>query len=109
MNQIITAVRNRMRLGGYSLQTEKTYLTWIRRYLYFLKDTPVRSTGNHEVSVFLTKLATERHVSINTQKIALNALVFLYHKVMNTPLGDLGFTCATKSRRIPSVLSAQRN
>ena len=42
---------------------------------------------------------------MNTQKVALNALVFLYHKYLHVELGDLGFTLASKQRRLPTVLS----
>lgn len=53
----------------------------------------------------MTWLAADRHVAINTQKIALNALVYLYHKVLGVELGDLGFTLANKQRHLPTVLS----
>lgn len=44
-------------------------------------------------------------MAVNTQKVALNALVFLYHKFFQIQLGDLGFTLATNQRVLPSVLS----
>ena len=44
-------------------------------------------------------------MAANTQKVALNALVFLYHKFFQIQLGDLGFTLATKQRVLPAVLS----
>ncbi|MBY7999064.1 phage integrase N-terminal SAM-like domain-containing protein, partial [Vibrio fluvialis] len=34
--------------------------------------------GTEEVTQFLTFLANQRNVAINTQKIALNALAYLY-------------------------------
>lgn len=61
--------------------------------------------GNGEVKQFLTWLAVKRHVAVNTQKVALNALVFLYHKVLKQELGELGFSLATKQRHLPSVLT----
>lgn len=50
-------------------------------------------------------LANERNVAINTQKVALNALVFLYHKILQQELGELGFTLASRPRRLPAVLT----
>ncbi len=38
----------------------------------------------------MTYLANERHVAVNTQKVALNAVVFLYHKFLRMDLGELG-------------------
>ncbi len=53
----------------------------------------------------MTYLANERHVAVNTQKVALNAVVFLYHKFLRMDLGELGFALATKQRSLPIVLS----
>jgi integron integrase len=50
-------------------------------------------------------LASERHVSVNTQKTALNALAYLFEKFLKREMGDLGFKLATKQRQLPSVLS----
>lgn len=94
-----------MRLSGYSLRTQKTYLHWIRRYIYFIDRRHPADAGADDVRAFLTYLAAERKVAINTQKVALNALVYLYHKSLNKELGELGFTLATKQRRLPTVMS----
>ncbi|WP_235861834.1 phage integrase N-terminal SAM-like domain-containing protein [Vibrio palustris] len=79
---------------------------WIR---YFIRCNNLKHTnqiGANEVRAFLSFLATEQHVAINTQKSALNALAFLYNKALAQPLGDLGFQHAKQGRRLPSVLSA---
>ncbi|MDH7944083.1 integron integrase [Pseudohongiella sp. SYSU M77423] len=101
----IEEIRRDMRLRGYAIKTEKTYLHWIRRYIYFTDRRHPAETGANEVREFLTHLAADKKVAINTQKIALNALVFLYTKFLNIDLGDLNFTLATKQRHLPSVLS----
>ena len=61
--------------------------------------------GAVEVKAFLSWLANDQHVAINTQKVALNALVFLYHKYLKHDLGELGFTLASRPRRLPDVLT----
>lgn len=94
-----------MRLRGYALRTQKTYLHWIRRYIYFIDRRHPSDAGAEDVRAFLTFLAADRKVSINTQKVALNALVYLYHKFLNLELGELGFTLATKQRQLPVVMS----
>lgn len=101
----LEAVRRDIRLRGYSIRTEKAYLQWIRQYIYFNKKQHPKDLGADEVKAFLSYLATDRHVAVNTQKVALNAVVFLYHKVLGKELGDLGFTLATKQRSLPVVLS----
>lgn len=98
-------VRGEIRLRGYSLRTEKSYLFWIKRFILFHEKRHPSLMGNIEVKAFLTWLAVTKNVAINTQKVALNALVFLYHKVLKQELGELGFSLATKQRHLPSVLS----
>lgn len=59
-----------------------------------------------EVRTFLSFLATEQHVAINTQKSALNALAFLYNKMLEQPLGDHRVQHVKQGRCLPSALSA---
>lgn len=100
----LESLRADMRLRGYSMRTEKSYIGWIKRYIYFIQKKHPSEAGAAEVRAFLTWLANERHVAINTQKIALNALVFMYHKFLGQELGHLGFSHATKQRQLPTVL-----
>ena len=101
------SLRREMRLRGYSIRTEKTYLFWIKRFIYFVHKRHPRDVGASEVTAFLSMLASDKHVAVNTQKVALNALVFMYHKVLKQPLGDLGFKLATKQRTLPTVLAPE--
>ena len=101
----LNTIRSEIRLRGYSLKTEKSYLTWIRQYIFFTNKQHPKDLGPDEVKAFLTHLAVEKHVAVNTQKSALNALVFMYEKVLKQPLGDLGFSLARKQRSLPLVLS----
>ncbi|WP_261841162.1 integron integrase [Aliamphritea ceti] len=104
-SKLLEQVRQEIRLRGYSIRTEKTYITWIKRYIYFHQLSHPASMGTDEVRSFLSWLANERHVAVNTQKTALNALAFLYHQVLSIQLGDIGFTHAKQHRRLPTVLS----
>jgi len=97
--------RQQIRLRGYAYATEKTYLVWIRRYICFCGKRHPAELGPDDVLRFLTWLADQRNVAINTQKVALNALVFLYSQVLNRPLGNIKFKKATRQRILPTVLS----
>lgn len=98
-------VRRNIRLRGYSIRTEKAYLHWIKRFIVFHHKRHPRHVGAPEVVQFLSWLANERNVAVNTQKAALNALVFLCHKCLERELGDLGFTGVRKQRNLPTVLT----
>lgn len=101
----LTKVRKDIRLRGYSIRTEKTYIYWIKQFIYFHHKRHPIDMGAEEVKSYLSSMAENRSVAINTQKVALNALVFLYHKVLNKPLGNLNFRYATKQRHLPTVLT----
>tara|TARA_R110000851_G_scaffold160924_1_gene304297 strand:- start:1554 stop:1961 length:408 start_codon:yes stop_codon:yes gene_type:complete len=59
--------------------------------------------GPAEVSEFLTWLAVSRHVAAATQNRKLNALVFLYGKMLDRPLGDIDDTVRTCSEATPLI------
>ena len=101
----LRSIRMDMRQKGYALKTEKTYLHWIKRFILFHKKCHPQTMGSEEVRQFLSSLANDKHVAINTQKIALNALAFLYNKFLQQPLGDLDYIPASKPRNLPIVLS----
>jgi len=61
--------------------------------------------GGTEIADFLTHLAVERKVSASTQSQALNALIFLYRKVLMIPLDNFDFKRAKIGKRLPVVLS----
>lgn len=86
LQEVTKTIRNK----NYSMSTEKTYRHWISRFFYFHQPEDPRSLSQHEVKQYLEYLVIKRHVSVSTQKQALNALAFLFHHVWNQPLGDLG-------------------
>ena len=100
--------RSVMRANHYSIRTEKSYWYWIRFYLRFNAMRHPSAMGTAEVNRFLSWLATDRRVAAGTQNLALNALVFLYARVLEQPLGDIGETIrAKKSTHLPVVMSHQ--
>ena len=101
----LNSIRQNIRMRGYSMRTEKTYLYWIRDYIRFHRLQHPKDLSGEHVVTYLSYLANRRDVAINTQKVALNALSFLYNQFLNQPLGDLGFTYAKRQRRLPVVLS----
>lgn len=99
-------VRDAIRVRHYSIRTEIAYLKWIRRYILFHAKRHPETMGGKEVGEFLTYLAVSRKVSPSTQNQALNALVFLYDKVLEKPLGELaGVVRAERKQRLPVVLT----
>ncbi len=98
-------VREVIRTNQFSYSTEKTYVNWIYRYIVFHDRRHPGEMGEKEIADFLTNLAVERKVSASTQNQALNALVFLYRKVLKIPLDNFDFKHARIGKRLPVVLS----
>lgn len=99
-------VRQLLRVQHYAFRTEQVYIAWIRRFILFHNKRHPSKMGEQEVDAFLTHLAVNRHVSPATQGQALNALVFLYSKVLDRPLQKMdGFVRSKKQPKIPVVLT----
>jgi integron integrase len=96
----------KMLMRHYSKRTVDSYCYWIRYYIRYHGKRHPKDLGREHVMAFLTFLANQRSVSVSTQKIALNALAFLYNKYMDLPFGELGtFNKANRPRKLPVVLT----
>ena len=82
-NQLWKIVQKRNSSTSYAKlsgekRTEKSYIHWIKRYIFFHNKRHPMEMSNAEVEKFLTYLAVEKHVSASTQNQAFSALLFLY-------------------------------
>lgn len=94
-----------IRTDGKSYSTENTYVYWVKKFILFNNKAHPKDLGNREVEAFLTNLSVEKDASPNTQKLALNALMFLYNRFLNSPLEQLNFKYAKKQTRTPTVFT----
>lgn len=106
--RLLDQVREVLRVKHYSLHTEKTYVDWIKRFIFFHGKRHPRDMGAAEVQAFLSDLAVRGNVSASTQNQALNALVFLYRQVLHLEIGALDeLVRARRPRRMPTVLARE--
>ena len=104
--RLLDQVRNTIRTLHYSRKTEHAYCYWIRFFIRFHNNSHPRDLGARDVSVFLTFLAVNRKVSASTQNQALNAILFLYRKVLDITLDNIDSVIRAKpGKRLPVVLS----
>ena len=103
--RFVHRVRVDLRNKAYSYQTEKTYIHWIKRFIRYHKNQHPETMGAEHINRFLSFLGNDRHCSPATQRIALNALVYLYRKFLQRELAPLDFERAHQKRRLPVVLS----
>ncbi|MEA3428883.1 MAG: integron integrase, partial [Thermodesulfobacteriota bacterium] len=87
--------------------TEQSYCSWILQYIKFYGGkTHPKDIGKNEVERFLSHLAENKNVAAATQKQALNALIFLYKKVLGIDLGDgIAPTRSKRRMNLPTVFT----
>ncbi len=104
----LTEIYEFMLARNYSKRTIKTYISWIKDFIYFNNKQHPKTLGAKDVEQYLTYLAVQRNVAPSTQSVALNALVFLYEKFLEKPLGDVSaFTRTKKQTKLPVVLTQE--
>ncbi len=102
----LSLVRDTIRAKHYSIKTEETYLYWLVGFIRFHNMRHPNDMGDDEIRNYLNYLALERSTSASTQKIALNAIVFVYKHVLKKELGDFSdFYRARAPKKLPTVLT----
>jgi len=108
--KLLDQVRRVMRLHHYSIHTERSYIDWIKRYVHFHKmaSRADLADGERKIEAFLTDLAVNAKVSPSTQNQAMNALVFLYKRVLELPLEErIDAVRAERRVTVPVVLTRE--
>lgn len=105
LDQYSEALRNR----HYSLRTEKTYISWVRKYILYHNKRHPREMGAAEINEFITSLVNDRTVAASTQNQAISAIMFLYRNVLQMELDETKILPIrpTKPKRVPTVLSRE--
>jgi len=109
-SRLLHDVRDVMRLKHYSIHTERTYCDWIKRYVQYhhMTSREDMKDGEKKIERFLTHLAIDKQVAPSTQNQAMNALVFLYRKVLKMHLDkEINAIRAKKKENIPEVLTRE--
>jgi integron integrase len=106
--KLLERVREAIQVRHYSRRTEAAYVRWVRRFVVFHGMKHPEQMGSVEVAAFLSDLARRQRVAASTQNQALNALVFLYHRVLKLPLGELEeLVRAKRPARLPVVFTRE--
>ena len=92
-----------------SISTEKTYVFWIKHYIFFHNKKHPVEMGKEEIEAFLTFLATKKRVSPTTQNQAFNAILFLYKEVLGIDMSEWNIQAlrAQERKHIPVVLTKE--
>lgn len=104
-SRFIDQFRYFIRKKGLAYKTEKTYVSWVLRYIRFHRRKHPAEMSEAHIEMFLDDLGVHKNASKNTQRTALNALVFLYREFLQSELKDLKYTHAKQQRRLPVVFT----
>jgi integrase len=97
-----------MRLKHLSFRTERSYSAWILRFQHFLGAKPCAKISENDLKAFLSYLAVEKHVAAATQKLAFNALLFLFRNILDIEINGLSTVVPAKvPKRLPVVLTKE--
>ena len=106
--RLLDRVRETIRMLHYSRSTEDTYVSWIRRFVLFHHKRHPLEMGKVEIGQFLSHLAVNARVAASTQNQALNALAFLYRRVLQIDIGMVeDVVRAKRPKRLPVVLTRE--
>ncbi len=85
--RVIERVRTRIRARSLSPRTEKTYLSWIERYIAFSGRRDPARMGRTEIEAFLGHLAEESGLGSASRSQAAAAVLFLYRELYRKEYG----------------------
>lgn len=107
--KLLDIVREKIRFKHYSMSTEKTYVFWIKHYIFFHNKRHPIDLGKKEIEDFLTFLAVTKKVSPTTQNQAFSALLFLYREVLGVDISTWNIQAlrAQQRKHIPVVLTKE--
>lgn len=103
--KLLDQFRAFIRLDGKSYATENTYVYWVHQYILFHGKRHPNTMGTTEIEAYLTHLVLVANTAPNTQKTALNALMFFYNRFLQKTIEKLSFQYARKPKRIPTVFT----
>ena len=104
-SNFIAELTSFIRVRGLSYSTEKTYIHWIKQFIRYCGYQSRHDIKAADINRFLNHLVNVRNVSPNTQKTALNALVFLCRELLKQNTELLTFKKAKRGPKIPEVFT----
>ena len=106
--KLLDKVGQCIRIKGYSIRTEKSYVSWIKRFILFHGKRHPQEMGKPEIEAFLSHLVMKRNVASSTQNQAFNAILFLYNHVLEADMPqNINALRSKKPVRIPTVMTRE--
>jgi len=98
--EIYRIVEQKLEYFNYSDKTSKIYIYYIEKFISSVKKNPALLTSND----FETYLLNYKYTSISQQNQIINAIKFLYKKVLNKKYNKIDFQRPRSEKRLPQVI-----
>jgi integrase len=102
--QALQALADVVRRKHFSLSTEQSYCSWLKRFCAFIKTLPAPLSSEQKLERFLTALA-RKGVAASTQNQAFNAIIFFYKEVVGCELKNIQSLRARRPQQLRSAPS----
>ncbi len=86
---LLEQVRNVIRVKHFTLNTEKSYLSWIKQFILFHKKIHPSVLSDREIGEFLTHLAVHKNLAATTQNSALKSAVSYQRSAVSIRKGGI--------------------
>jgi integrase/recombinase XerD len=105
--QALRMIEQKLKLRGYSENTQRTYTSLFKNFLLFFKDTHPVDLTETEIRNYLLYLVEQRKLSKSAQNQNINAIKFFYEKVLMQERKVYYLERPMKEKRLPEVLSQE--
>jgi integrase/recombinase XerD len=105
--QALRMVQQKLKLRGYSENTQRTYLQHFKEFLLFYNDLHPVEISELQIRNYILYLIERRKLSKSTQNQAINAIKFFYEKVLMQERKLYYLERPMKDKKLPEVLSQE--
>lgn len=105
--QALRMMEQKLKLRGYSVNTQRTYLQHFKEFLLFFYESHPIDISEAEIRNFILFLIEKRKLSKSTQNQAINSIKFFYEQVLMQERKVYYIERPIKDKRLPEVLSQE--
>lgn len=105
--QALRMAEQKLNLKGYSIRTKKTYLEQLKLFMRFYIDVHPIELDELSIRNYLLYVVEKKGLGRSSQNQAINAIKFLYEKVLGQERKVYYLDRPFKERRLPEVMNAQ--
>lgn len=92
---------------NYSYNTQKSYLSCIKKFLMHYHDKKLEELGNKEITDFMDHLIQKKKASTSSQNQHINAIKLFFGKILKKEIGFYQIERPRKEKKLPIVLSLE--